>query len=169
MGLFSSVSMWSLNPDLAFDGYFVTDTIFHRRDSVLTPTTWTPPYRLTVTYTEGCGVVGDIEEVHENVFRPRLYAEGETMDTSAYAPVEEVHVASKPVHYCSPLGAGYFNDSTELLDCWEYLQSCFVVPQDVPRYLGFAIQSNGVLRKGWLRFELQAYNKIAISAAAIEE
>ncbi|MBL0045215.1 MAG: hypothetical protein IPP33_12740 [Flavobacteriales bacterium] len=162
--------MWMkrLNPGLSIDGHVETDTVFYRADTTLEYNAqWTPPYRLTATYTYGCGVVGDIQTVYENGFRPRLYTQGETMDTTSYAEADSILMAWMPVLYLSPLGYGYYNDTTDIGNSVARLNNCFVIPQDVPQYIGFAIQADGISRKGWLGFEIQNYNQIAISVAAM--
>jgi len=170
-GFGSSIAIHRLNSELRWDGYFVTDTVLDRVDSILEYNTlWTPPYQLSVIHMTGCGLQGNvsINAINTGVFRPELYGDGETMDTMSYVDVDDVFMTRSPLSYSSPQGWQPLNDSTAVLPSWQNPYNCFVIPLDTPYYLGFAIGSDGALRKGWLGFALQSHRSIALTVAAME-
>lgn len=165
------ISRWELvkatGSDLLFNGNFTADTIRHFYDSTLTyDMNAIPPYSLSVTYTEGCGIAGSIDSILP-VFEIEILQDGSSVDTTSYLDPPKAISYWSGLNYNAPVYP-LINDSTRLYSYYTYLADCFELPLGEQFHIAIARMEGGALKQGWIRLELPLTGGVRVGLSAIE-
>ncbi|MBX2974129.1 MAG: hypothetical protein KF797_13615, partial [Flavobacteriales bacterium] len=133
--------------DLLFNGRTTTDTIWSHVDSVLSYVDMSDPpfYRLQVTYTQGCGVEGELDDVRGSSY-VHLYHAGAQVDGTAYAGLDGALCYSSGSTLNAPVQE-WINDTTRLYRTWINLNDCYPrMDVDELVHIAFAREANGAMK-----------------------